>query len=108
MRIALALAVVLTAGAAEARTVVVNANGYTLDDIGRLSKLGGLVIGDDGRIERVLTPGETAEGGDIVDAGGKTLLPGLIDAHGQVMGLRFGQTHIHVSDTKSIAQALAT
>lgn len=107
MRIALALAVVLTAGAAEARTVVVNANGYTLDDIGRLSKLGGLVISDDGRIERVLKPGEAAPDGEVVDAGGRTLLPGLIDAHGHVMALGFAALQIDLSDTTSLDQALA-
>lgn len=106
MRIVLALAVILSAGAAEARTVVVNANGYTFDDIGRLEKFGGLIIGDDGRVERLLKPGETADG-DVVDAGGRTLLPGLIDAHGHVMGLGFMALQTDLSDTTSIDQALA-
>lgn len=106
MRIALALAVVLSAGAADARTVIVNANGYTLDDIGRLAKFGGLVVGDDGRVERLLKPGEKVDG-EVVDAGGRTLLPGLIDAHGHVMGLGFMALQIDLSDTASIDQALA-
>jgi hypothetical protein len=106
MRIALVLAVVLSASAADARTVIVNASGYTLDDIGRLQKFGGLIVGDDGRVERVLKSGETADG-DIVDAGGRTLLPGLIDAHGHVMGLGFLALQIDLSDTTSIDQALA-
>ncbi|BBE34594.1 amidohydrolase [Sphingosinicella microcystinivorans] len=106
MRIALAFAALLSAGAADARTVIVNANGYTLDDIGRLAKFDGLIIGDDGRVERLLKPGETADG-DVVDAGGRTLLPGLIDAHGHVMGLGFMALQTDLSDTTSIDQALA-
>ncbi|MBB4631188.1 amidohydrolase [Sphingosinicella soli] len=106
MRIALALAVFLAAGVAEARTVIINANGYTLDDIGRLERFGGLIVGDDGRVERLLKPGETADG-NVVDAGGRTLLPGLIDAHGHVMGLGFLALQIDLSDTTSIDQALA-
>ena len=106
MRIALALAVVFSAGAADARTVIVNANGYTFDDIGRFRTFGGLIVGDDGRVERLLKPGEAADG-DVVDAGGRTLLPGLIDAHGHVMGLGFMALQIDLSDTSSIDQALA-
>lgn len=106
MRIALAFAALLSAGAADARTVIINTNGYTLDDIGRLETFGGLIVGDDGRVERLLKPGETADG-DVVDAGGKTLLPGLIDAHGHVMGLGFMALQIDLSETTTIDQALA-
>ncbi|WP_300538822.1 amidohydrolase, partial [Sphingosinicella sp.] len=106
MRIALAFAALLSAGAVDARTVIVNANGYTLDDIGRFQKFGGLVIGDDGRVERLLKLGETVDG-DVIDAGGRTLLPGLIDAHGHVLGLGFLALQIDLSDTTSIDQALA-
>ena len=106
MRIALALAALLSAGAADARTVIVNANGYTLDDIGRLQKFAGVIVGDDGRVERLLKPGETADG-EVIDAEGRTLLPGLIDAHGHVMGLGFMALQTDLSDTTSIDQALA-
>jgi len=95
----------------EARTLVVNANGYTLDAAGRVQRLGGLLVGDDGRIERVLKPGEKAPklgaGDTRVDADGLTLLPGLIDAHGHVMGLGFQALTIDLSGTKSLDEALA-
>ena len=44
-----------------------------------------------GKIQAVYENGEAAEGTDgeeIVDCGGKTLLPGLIDAHTHIAGLR--------------------
>jgi predicted amidohydrolase YtcJ len=107
MRILAIAAAVLIAGTADARTVVVNANGYTLDDLGRLTQFTGLVIGDDGRVERTLKDGEAAPEGDVVDAGGKTLLPGLIDAHGHVMGLGFQALQLDLTETKSLDEALA-
>lgn len=49
----------------------------------------GLVI-EDGRIQRLLAPGSpapTIAGAKVLDGGGKTVLPGLIDAHGHVLSL---------------------
>ena len=42
-----------------------------------------------------------------MDAGGKTLIPGLIDAHGHVMGLGLSLITLDLSDTKSLAEAQA-
>lgn len=73
--------------------IVHGARGYTPTASGSRSFSGLIVV--DGRIERVLAEGEappSIAGARIVDAGGKTLLPGLIDAHGHVPGL--GQERI--------------
>lgn len=96
----------MLASSAEARTVVVNANGYTLDEVGRLIRFRGLVIDDDGRVERLLKSTDTAPDGERVDAGGKTLLPGLIDAHGHVMTLGFQSQRLDLSDTPNLDAAL--
>ena len=40
-----------------------------------------------------------------VDMKGRTLLPGLIDAHGHVMELGFRALELDLSDTKSLAEA---
>lgn len=107
---ALIVLTLLAGGAAEARTLVRNANGYTLDGSGKLLRFKGLLIDDAGRVERLLTDGEApALGGDdfTVDAGGRTLLPGLIDAHGHVMGLGFQALRVDLSDSKSLDEALA-
>ena len=45
-------------------------------------KPGGIVINDDGRIERVTGPSEEpASAQNVIDAGGKMLFPGFVDAH---------------------------
>ncbi len=95
------------AAAADARTVVTNANGYTLDDVGRLQKFSALVIGDDGRVERVLPADAALPDGDVVDLSGRTVLPGLIDAHGHVMGLGQGLLSLDLSGTRTLDEALA-
>ena len=97
----------LFAAPATARTVIVNANGYTLDEVGRLTRFSGLVIDDDGRVERLLQAGDPAPEGDSIDAGGRTLLPGLIDAHGHVLGLGFQAIEVDLSATTSLEEALA-
>jgi predicted amidohydrolase YtcJ len=99
------------ATAADARTLVTNANGYTLDTMGRLQHFTGLLIGDDGRVERVLKAGDKAptlkDDDRRLDVEGRTLLPGLIDAHGHVMGLGFQALTIDLSGTTSLEEALA-
>ncbi len=104
-RFALALAVV--AAPAAARTVVVNADGITLDDHGAVVRFATLVVGDDGRVEATLSAGAVVPAGTRVDAGGKTVMPGLIDGHGHVMELGFAALSVDLSATRSLAEALA-
>ena len=107
-RVALALALALPA---HGRTVVANANGYTLDAGGRLKRFAVLVIGDDGRVEATLPAGGRepvpARGDYRLDAGGATLLPGLIDAHGHVLQLGYAAMRLELrgSPTLAVAQA---
>ncbi len=105
-RIGIAAAFVFAAPLA-ARTVVVNANGYTLDDKGALTRFSTLVVGDDGRVEATLAKGVAAPAGTVVDAKGATVLPGLIDAHGHVMELGYRALSVDLTGTKSLAEALA-
>ncbi|MBM3485559.1 MAG: amidohydrolase family protein [Alphaproteobacteria bacterium] len=42
---------------------------------------GGVVVGDDGRIEAVLDGARTASAATVVDAHGRLLFPGFVDAH---------------------------
>jgi hypothetical protein len=110
-KLILAALLATAAVGADARTLVTNANGYTLDTLGRLQRFTGLVVGDDGRIERVLKAGDKApalkDEDTRVDANGLTMLPGLIDAHGHVMGLGFQALTVDLSDTRSLDEALA-
>ena len=83
-----ALAALLAPSSAFADTLVTNANGIQVDASGKLERFTGILIGDDGKVKRLLH-GEKLKLSDtnVVDAKGKTVLPGLIDAHGHVMGL---------------------
>ena len=94
-RLLLAATALLLAGPADAaKTLVVNANGYTLDTEGNMRRFSTLFVGDDGKVLAILPKGAAEPklvAGDFkLDARGRTLIPGLIDAHGHVMALGLG------------------
>ena len=107
MRIGLIVATCLLATPLAARTVVVNVNGYTLTVAGELDHFAGLVIGDDGHVERLLHASDPLPSGHRVDLHGKTLLPGLIDAHGHVMEMGYQALSVDLNGTPTLATALA-
>ncbi|KPF79688.1 hypothetical protein IP88_01630 [alpha proteobacterium AAP81b] len=102
-----ALALLGASTAAAADTVYSNANGYTLAGDGSLQRFAALVVGDDGRVKATLPAGAALPRGRRVDLKGATLLPGLIDAHGHVMSLGERALAIDLSETRSLAAALA-
>src|ERR1051325_3651098 len=80
----LALAAALLTSPAWPDTLIENVNGIQVGADNGLQRFRGLVIGDDGKIVRVLGPYDDAQLRNIsrrIDGGGQTLLPGLIDAH---------------------------
>src|SRR5258708_34525355 len=82
----IALAAALLGSPAWPTTLVDHANGIQADASGHLQHFTGLLIGDDGKVLRVLHAGDARPRATaIVDENGRTLLPGLIDAHGHVM-----------------------
>jgi predicted amidohydrolase YtcJ len=82
----LALAALHLASPVAADTLIFNANGIQVDGHGHLSRFSGLVVGDDGKVIRLVRTDEPRPRIDRqVDAEGRTLLPGLIDAHGHVI-----------------------
>ena len=87
----LALAALLVSSSALADTLIYNVNGLQVGGDGKLQRFGGLVIGDDGKVEQLIQRTEELNRPieHEIDGGGRTLLPGLIDAHGHVMGLGF-------------------
>ena len=118
---ATALLAALLPAPAFADTLVENVNGITLDGKGEVVRFSGLVIGSDGKVARLIRPGEAAaappkkkskkappETFDYrLDGKGRTMLPGLIDAHGHVMGLGFQLMTLDLSGTTSLADAQA-
>ncbi|MBP1207300.1 putative amidohydrolase YtcJ [Duganella sp. 1411] len=90
--LAAAMAIALSAPLmpAQADTIIDHANGYTLTAAGTLQRFTSLGFDDLGRVVVVGGEKDTAArlpDAQHVDAQGKTLLPGLIDAHGHVFEL---------------------
>ncbi len=107
---ALALAAGFLSVPAQADVLIDNANGYTLDEAGNLIRFTGLVFDSDtGRVTDVLRRGDNyPEGLDTrYDMQGRTVIPGLIDAHGHLMGLGYNAIQLDLSDTTSLDDAMA-
>ncbi|MDO7835046.1 amidohydrolase [Sphingobium sp. HBC34] len=111
---------------AHASGVIDNVNGIAIDANGRLVRFGALLVDDAGKVEKLIQgryqepeykPKKPKKGQPWperpkglsfrMDAGGKTLIPGLIDAHGHVMGYGLALVTLDLSDTRSLAQAQA-
>ena len=103
----LALAALLaasTAAPALADTLVDNINGIHIGPDGGIERFAAILIGDDGKIEAVWSHGPKPRGATkVIDGKGRTLLPGLIDAHGHVMGLGYGAVQLDLTGTSSLA-----
>ncbi|MEA3388929.1 amidohydrolase [Sphingobium sp. CCH11-B1] len=106
--------------------VIDNVNGIALDANGRIVRFGALQIDDDGKVEKLIQgryqepeykPRKPKKGQPWperpkgptfkLDAGGKTLIPGLIDAHGHMMGYGLSLITLDLSETASLAEAQA-
>ena len=94
---------------AAADVLVDNVNGYTLGAEGRLIRFNAMLVGDDGRVQRLYARGEkkTERARFRFDGKGRTLIPGLIDAHGHVMGLGMNAMQLDLSGTRSLQEAQA-
>jgi predicted amidohydrolase YtcJ len=85
-----------------------NVNGVTLDAAGNVVRFNGLTVTADGKIGKLLQRGDKVTKPDWkFDGKGRTLLPGLIDAHGHVMSLGFTALTLDLSETTSLADAKA-
>ncbi|QLC25090.1 amidohydrolase family protein [Parasphingopyxis algicola] len=106
----LALAAFLLPAPAQADALIDNANGYTLDADGNLIRFTGLLFDvETGRVTRLLDRNDDRprELDFRHDAQGQTVIPGLIDAHGHLMGLGYNAIQLDLSDTTSLSEAMA-
>ena len=102
--------------------IVDNVNGITLGRDGRVIRFKALLIDKQGRVTRLVPPGEEppklsrkqlkANAGKPLydwrsDMKGRTLIPGFIDAHGHVMELGFRALQLDLSDATSLEEAKA-
>lgn len=108
----LALSVALSLASLSANTIaqttlVHHVNGYTLVD-GKLQTFNAIQFTDD-KIDRLFTLNQALPSAtDItsIDGKGKTLLPGLIDAHGHVLGYGLSLLTADLTNTSSEQQAV--
>ncbi len=91
-----------------ADTLVDHIDGVTLDASNAVDHFDGLVIGDDGRVVRVLHRGDKRPAVKfLIDGNGTYVMPGLIDSHAHVMEVGFGAMTLDLTGTRSLAEALA-
>lgn len=104
-----AVAALFLAQAASADTLIDNVNGYTLDEDNKVVRFNAMLIGDGGRVKDLLSRGDKGPKGVEfrLDGKGRTLIPGIIDAHGHVMGLGLAALTLDLSDTNSLQEAQA-
>ena len=121
-RLLAALAALALPVPAMASGVIDNVNGIALDASGKVVRFRALLIDDEGKVEKLL-PGRYEDpprkkklkkgeswpkGPDFkLDGAGKTLIPGLIDAHGHVMEMGLAFITLDLSGTGSLAEAQA-
>jgi predicted amidohydrolase YtcJ len=89
------------------RKTFINANGYTFSG-DELISFETMII-ENGKIIDV-GGSELSENpsGEIIDLEGKTVLPGLIDAHGHVMGLGYQELNVNLSGIETLEATLDT
>lgn len=92
-------------------TLLKNINGYTINETGQLIQFSAIQFTDD-NIDQLFSFNSTLPSQDIqiIDGNGKTLLPGLIDAHGHVLsyGLSLMQVNLNgvLSEEAAVQRAI--
>ena len=86
--ILLALGAALLSSPALADTLFDYVNGVQVDAAGHLEHFSAVLVGDDGKVIRLIHPGEARpKAAHIVNEHERTMLHGFIDAHGHVIEL---------------------
>jgi predicted amidohydrolase YtcJ len=100
----------LLASPAWSNTLIDNVNGIQVGADGKLQHFSALLIGDDGKVLRTIDKLDNIHLNvqQTVDGNGRTLLPGLIDAHGHVIdapggvGLGLALSQLDLTGTTSL------
>lgn len=109
-RLASLACAIFTVGVSAAPVVVTNINGYGFDSQRQLLQFSVLVFDD--ASGKVLARGDNSVAAQYPDAAqlngqGKTLLPGLIDGHGHVLGLGQNLAQVELRGSSSEQEAVA-
>jgi len=101
----LALMAALIASPSWSDTLIQNINGIQVGTDGKIEQFDALLIGDDGRVINIFRPEAdytVPTGVNVIDGKGRSVLPGLIDAHGHVLGLGFSALQLDLVGTSSL------
>ena len=109
IRMMFAASCALLAAPVLADGLIENVNGITLDKEGKVIRFSALLIGKDGKVSQLLSGNEKPpkQLDFRQDGKGLVMLPGLVDAHGHVMGLGFAALTLDLSATNSLEEAQA-
>lgn len=112
-----ALALASAAQTASADALIDNVNGITLDQQQRVVRFRAMVVDGEGRVVRLIAPGEAAPKPTRKNPGprydwradmkGRVLVPGMIDAHGHLGGLALATLTLDLSGTRTLEEAKA-
>lgn len=102
-------AAVLIPASAYADVLVDNVEGISPDGKGGIERFEGFLIDTEGRIRDVYRKGDKRpKSVDYkVDGKGRFVTPGMIDAHGHVMGTGFAKMTLDLSSARSLDEALS-
>ena len=100
----LALAAAMLGSPLCADTLISNVNGIRAMADAKIDHFGSLVIGEDGRVKKVMVdPAPRLSAiAHVINGKGRTLLPGLIDAHGHVTELGFAALQLDLVGASSL------
>ena len=108
-KFALLAGFLFAASPAAADTLVDNINGLSVARDGEVTRFTGMLIRDDGIILQLLQRGDAppAQVDYRVDGRGRTVIPGMVDAHVHLMDIGFAALTLDLSETRSLEEALA-
>lgn len=104
VRTCLGIGLAMTALGVNAATLVNNVKGYTLNDSGKLTTFNNLVI-DHGKVVAANVDVNDYSIDTTIDGEGKVMLPGLIDAHGHLLGLGANLLEVDLRESTSAENA---
>lgn len=104
IRTCLGIGLAMTALGVNAATLVNNVKGYTLNDSGKLTTFNNLVI-DHGKVVAANVDVNDYSIDKTIDGEGKVMLPGLIDAHGHLLGLGANLLEVDLRESTSAQNA---
>ena len=82
-----ATALIAVPAMAQDSVLLKNINGYTLDEQGKLKQFSQILVKDGKVVSTDQGAANKVDDARVIDGNGKTLLPGMIDAHGHMLGL---------------------